>query len=594
MSQNRAMQRWGACASVLLLAAMAAGCQTGGRVNVQQSFVEGEYGVVRTELTRRLPQNVEPTPSGERRVEQSDRDYILARMRLAMAMLADGYRDNADTLVDEIYEMMRMQGLNPDRTTMSIFSSEDRLIWKGEPFEQALSYHYVGLHYAMQGSWDNTRAALSNAMFHLREFGRDDEGQPLDATQVIDHAVEEDLDEEYFDEGYEVVESDFTLGYLMSGIANQQIGRDAEAEEQFSKALAIDPHLQPLVEVLRQELYNTLLVVDYGQAPQKVATGPDNVIAAFRPRMQSDLRPLQVEHGDQTYQLPAVTDVNRMALDHRWRSIEDMRRSRAEAGRALQATGQMVTAAGMAFDDTATQIAGLAIMFAGSAARSAAAADTRHLETLPQRIYLAPLELDDPEQPIRVQVQSDRRSSFVLAAPADDQSDAAVRVHYLRLLTSPDGDQEPPQWAQLAQRHYTDEHGQTDLEPNLPYILGGRCVRPPSEEVLASYQEAGFLQDLTLDDLRELYELENIEIELERGTYPGRHVLEAGLPGRAPRTLATPEVGTMGYARLFYREHRPYRPQSEEVRALAQRIREKLAPDPEQQQPETAPRVAGQ
>lgn len=556
-----------------LLAAALAGCQ-GPRVHLDQKFGEGEYGIVRTHLQQRVPANVTPTEDGDRRLEKSDRDYILARLRLALVTLADGYPHDADILYEEIYEMLRMQGLNPDRTTMSIFESEGGRIWKGEPFEQALAYHYVGLHYAMQGSWDNTRAALSNAMFHLRDFGTDEDGQPREAEAVVRDAVDADEGEEYF-EDYEAVESDFTLGYLMSAVANQQIGRDGEAEEHFSKVLTIDPGLGSLVDELRAGDYNTLLVVDYGMAPRKIATGPDNTVARFVHRGPSDPRPLRVVADGAEHLFPVVCDVNTMARDHRWNSIEDMRRARAEMGRAVQAAGQVVTVVGAASDNTYMQIGGLLMQAGGAAARAAAAADTRQLEYLPQRVYVAPLRVDDPNRPLEVQVVGDARSRFILRGV--DGEGRSVQVRYLRLLAGVGTHAQPgpPAWAVSATRYYSDPDGQADVGPNLPYILGGRCVRPPSAEVLASYQRDGFLEGLTLTDLRVLYELEGIEVDYERGTYPGRHVLEGG------DTLVTPARGTMGYARLFYREHPPYEPGSLEVRELAEHVRQQLNPAPE-------------
>ena len=555
---------------ITLLAALvsAAGCTTlpGNRVNPQQSFQQGEYGAVREHLQQRIPANVQASADGNRRLEQSDRNYILARMRLALISLADGYPHDTDVLYEEIYDMLRMQGLNPDRTAMSIFDSEGGRIWKGEPFEQALSYHYVGLHYAMSDSWDNTRAALSNAMFHLRDFGTDDDGAPLDSEALIRQAAEEDDDEDFFETEYVAVESDFALGYLMSGIASQRLGRDAEAAEQFSKALAVNPALEAIVERLRDGDYDTLLVVDYGQAPRKIATGPDNTIARFVPRTASNDEPLEVAlSGGEPFALPAVADINTMAQDHRWRSIEDMRQSRAEMGRTMQTAGAVTGLVGAATDNPAMQIGGLLMAAGGGAARSAAAADTRHLEYLPQRVYLVPLKLDEP-QFVRVGVRGDARSAFTMPV-LNPGHDGSVAVHYARLQSASAAGNTPLPWWDAAPRQYHSPHGPSEMEPVLPFILGGRCVRPPSDAVLAEYHEAGFLHDLTLDDLRELYELEGIQTEFEHGSMPGRHVLEGG------RSLVAPVQGSMGYARLFRQEHAPYRPRSAEVRELAGAIR---------------------
>ena len=102
----------------------------------------------------------------------------------------------------------------------------------------------------------------------------------------------------------------------------------------------------------------------------------------------------------------------------------------------------------------------------------------------------------------------------------------------------------------------------------MPYILGGDCVRTPGEETLRSYQDAGYLLDLSLNDLEDLYKLEGILIEgraYEPG--PGLHILEGG------SWLYTPKAGTAGFMRLYAQPQPPYQPRSPEVRDLAQRVR---------------------
>src|SRR5687768_17761051 len=128
----------------------------------------------------------------------------------------------------------------------------------------------------MQESWDNTRAAELGSLFQLRDFGKAP-GHPgprrgaTAASSAPDGPTGEDLST-----GYVAEKSDFVLGYLMAGVANQQIAaetgddsRAQEAADYFREAARLRPALAGLIDELRAGRYNTLLVVDYGRGPRK-------------------------------------------------------------------------------------------------------------------------------------------------------------------------------------------------------------------------------------------------------------------------------------------------------------------------------------
>jgi len=106
----------------------------------------------------------------------------------------------------------------------------------------------------------------------------------------------------------------------------------------------------------------------------------------------------------------------------------------------------------------------------------------------------------------------------------------------------------------------------------LPYILGGTCVRIPTDQTMDRYHRAGNLLDLTASDLRNLYREEGIILSIEDQVDPRkpgaarRHVLEGG------DSLVPPKPGSAGFARLFCQPHAPYKPRSEAVRQLRDRL----------------------
>src|SRR5690606_26175481 len=99
-----------------------------------------------------------------------------------------------------------------------------------------------------------------------------------------------------------------------------------------------------------------------------------------------------------------------------------------------------------------------------------------------------------------------------------------VQFRVVRLLT---GSALKP-WAIPGQVHYSNPHALGSGGLNLPYILGGSCVRPPTPQVLESYQASGFLREMTFNELRDLYLAEDIEWEDSPLAFPGLHVLEGG------------------------------------------------------------------
>lgn len=551
----------------LLLAST--GCLAKPDVAVTQSFTTGQFGRARMSLYRRLPAE----PAGSKK--KPDRNYVLQRMRLAVMTLADGYPDAAGQFLEQVYEILRTQGINKDKTVASVVLNEDLKIWKGEPFEQALAFQYIALRFAMQGSWDNVRAASSNSVFYLRDFGADDEGSRLDTVGVVDRAAAahkaKDGDDHFLETGYTPVESNFTLGYLMTGIANQQLGRDSEADEQYAKAIATRPAIQSLVERLKAGGYNTLLFVDYGRGPQKIATGTDNAIAKFKPIVASDEQPLVVQVGGRSERFPWICDVNDMAQDHMWNNLEDMRIAKSHVGSVLLHAAAITAMSASSSNSKGAAYAAIGMALVGLAMKAGAHADTRYCEAMPQRIYIVPVMLTASDSLVELGVNGQLASHLALTG-LDPPGPGQVSLRYVRLIS---GDV-APSWATSGRVVYANPAAMPDDGVTLPYILGGNCVRKPSHEVLDQYQRAGYLTEMSLGELEDLYRYEEIELnDDDAGGFAGLHVLEGG------NSLAAPLPGSTGYARLFCQPHEPYRPRSPEVRDLAAQIQNSMALQPD-------------
>lgn len=321
---------------------------------------------------------------------RNDEQILLNNARLGMAALASGDLSEAERALGYTFELLSTAGLNADRTTAAVLLHEGVRIWKGEPFEQAMMYHYVATLYAVMGDWENARAAAANALFRLTDFG---EYQTPD--QLARRAA---ADDDFLERGYTAVDTDFALGFLMQGIGARLSGASG-SEAMFNAAVEINPTLASLVQTLRDDAYNALLIVHYGKGPTKIAYGPGNALVRFVQQEPASVAalPLSVQalHGPGVTVAP-VTNVSRMAMDHRWNNLEDIRRAKAAVGEVLLGGGAIATYIGIEQRSAEVALAGVGAMILGLLTQAGAHADTRYLEFLPQSVYLAPLWLDEP------------------------------------------------------------------------------------------------------------------------------------------------------------------------------------------------------
>jgi hypothetical protein len=559
--------------------AIAPGCASSGpggpaweERSIELLLRAGEFGVARQKV------------HSARARDPRDRNFLLDRVKLAALTLADGATPAAGDQVEHVYDLLRQQGVNRDNTAATFFFGErGTRVWRGEPFEQALAYYYVGLYDGLTGDWGNVRAVCQNALFGLRDFGqmlrRGGERGSAGAREVNRasdtdlRAEAESLDAMLADRRaliaesrgragdgelgveYQVADSDFELAYVLKAIATRQLGEMQQSEEAIAALRRVAPRLEAYADGLTGVRYNSVLVVDYGVGPEKFGAGPSNAIAVFRPRTRSDDAELVVTiDSAPARRFPVVTDVNRMAQDLRWNNLEDLRLAKVAIGDAMIYGG--LIGASVSKDDQA-QLAGLGIAALGAIFRSTAQADTRHNDALPQRIYVATLWLDSARGELELMVDGQPASRLVVPYVRPEDPSEIV-MWYARLSEA------PGRWSSAGRVLYSNDATGEVEGLQLPYILGGRCVRTPSPETLASYHASGFLHGLGVEDLRGLYREEGIAIaDFDTPGAIGRHVLEGG------DALYTPGVGSTAFARLIGVEHRPYVPRSKRCQELA-------------------------
>ncbi len=426
--------------TLALVAAMTGGCDAPPR---NDAAVRSYYGYDFTAARAAL------RPDAAR----NDRDVLLNNLRLGLAALADGDAVEAEQALGRAFDLLSTAGLNEARTAAAILLHEGVRIWKGEPFEQALAYYWIAALYATLGDWENTRAASANALFRLTDFGADHHGG-----------------------SYTALDTDFALGFLMQAVASDLSGVPGR-DEQLEAALGIDRDLAPIVNAVRKRTYDTLLLVDYGKGPTKVAYGPDASRARFAPQ-ERHRGPLRVSaDGTLIARVKAACDVDRMAADHRWNNFQDVRAAKSMIGHALMTGGSIALARGDSRDSQSAAMVGLAMMLAGGLTRAGAQADTRYMEFAPQSIYLVPLSVQQTCT-LRLLVEGDPGSTLVLPGFVPGRP-GAPRAVYLRLhgLDGPD-----PEWltatrASGPQVTTPDPHRGQTLKTPQAYSMGDKRLR---------------------------------------------------------------------------------------------------------------------
>ena len=583
MIMQRHATRQGVVATIVLSCLLLlTGCQAEPKLDVLFAAQTGEMSQARVRLQKKIGKQVPPRPTDEELEaiydqrdrddevavdpRSVDRDYVLDRARLLSLMLGDGYNKHAEPVALELNRLLRTQGVNANKQVASILLNEDIKVWKGEPFEQAMAMCWVGMHFAMQGDWDNARTAADNSLFQLRDFGSyqtEDGERRYDTLSLARDMAEEKISDvdEASDNGYQLVDSNFVLGYLLTAISNQQLGRLPEADDNYRKALKYNPALKSLVDQFKVGGYNTVFVVEYGAGPQKQGTGPDNAVATFSRMTPSDQAPVVIQSGAaasaSSVIAPVAMDLNNIATDLMWNNFEDVRLAKSVIGQVLVTGGVVATAYGLQNDNLGATLGGLGAMAVGAYMRSQAHVDTRYNEATPQRVYVVPYNITSAEQRLTIGIQGKPGSRLEVTGIQPARAGTA-KLHYVRLPSA--FFNLPAPWATSGKTYYANEHEPNAGEIPLPYIMGGDCVMPPSDAALRKYQAAGYLKGYTLQDLIDLYRVEELAWETELGGLPGLHVLDGG------DSLITPEPGTTGYARLMYQRHPYYLPKTDLLR----------------------------
>ncbi len=192
---------------------------------------------------------------------ETNENFVLNNDRLGSAALAAYDLDDAESAFLRAYEVINSVGVNGGGRSLGAVLVDERIkVWKGEPFERAMTNFYLGLIYYARHDYGNARAAFENSLFKLRDYGEGSNPQ----------------------DPYSDVENNFALGYLMLAKSWQRLGRAEKAHDVFEHAAKLRPDLAGLANEQANEKSNVLLVVDFGYGPEKLSTD-DGAVVGFGP-----------------------------------------------------------------------------------------------------------------------------------------------------------------------------------------------------------------------------------------------------------------------------------------------------------------------
>lgn len=285
--------------------------------------------------------------------------FELGRPRLAQAQL-----ENAAQAIETVYAD------NPAaELARSNFAREDVKDFKGEPFERAMVFYYLGLSYLALGDFENARASFKA-------------GEYQDSLSRA-----------------EKYQADFALLNFLAGWAAHCAGRPAAAADSFAAAARYRPGLTAPAPGA-----NRLTLFEAGGGPIKWAAGAHRqllkVRAGLAPRLPAPAAPLV-----------KAADLYHQASTRGGRAVDAVLAGKAVFKEGMLAVGGAMVDLGLAVahtvkdkdDDTAALIglgfivSGVAAAIAGAAARPAA--DVRALDVLPHSIFLATDRTDGAAAP---------------------------------------------------------------------------------------------------------------------------------------------------------------------------------------------------
>lgn len=353
--------KWGKTSVAICVAASLAACQT-----LQDH--EKERVVSAEEL--KIALSGKPAElHGDYRIllAQGERNAVLNHARIGVKALELGNLALARRELEAAAE--RIEAVYADnaaaKKALGKFVKENIKDFKGEPYERAMVFYYLGLVYLAEGDFENARASFKSGEFQ-------------DTLSS---------EEEY--------QSDFALLDYLSGWASKCNGDDVLAADAFSIAQEHRVTLAP-----PEDDMSTLVIFESGQSPAKFAAGKYDELLKVRRGQETGIEEITFDPDGLKLPLNLGANVYWQASTRGGREVDAILAGKAKfkdgmdaAGNILAQVGAGTALYGAGANNRDAALVGLGILMVGLIAKAAAEAaqpdaDIRYIDVLPDTVAL--------------------------------------------------------------------------------------------------------------------------------------------------------------------------------------------------------------
>jgi len=179
----------------------------------------------------------------------SGNDEVLKNMESGYEQFQSGGLKLSEQIFDQVLLNIETVFADSDsaRKARSLWYSEDNKAFKGEPYERSMAYYYRGLLYLLNAEYGNARASFLGGL--------------------MQDAFAEEAQHR----------SDFASLMLLSAWSARLMGSDYLEKDGFDELLKFRPDF-----ILPDATHNTLVVVETGAAPRKLADGIGHYELVYR------------------------------------------------------------------------------------------------------------------------------------------------------------------------------------------------------------------------------------------------------------------------------------------------------------------------
>lgn len=311
----------------------------------------------------------------EKATKEGERNFVLNHTQAGLMAFQLKEYDLATQSFDQALLRIESVFSNNERAAKarSLWYEEGVKDFKGEPYERAMAYYYRGLLYLLRGDYENARAAYKSGILQ-------------------DAFAEEDQHR-----------CDFALLIFLEGWASQCLGDFQTANAAYEEVRKLRPDFVP-----PKPDDNTLLIVETGKSPRKVADGIGHDELKYRRGRDFTEKRLQILTNDQVYPLYPMEDIFWQAATRGGRLVDKILKGKAQFMETQRVSGEFasdVATAGIiassvpggdtsALHGVSAALGLISVVQLAIALNVNPTADTRYWNSLPDIVHITTLKTD--------------------------------------------------------------------------------------------------------------------------------------------------------------------------------------------------------